>query len=134
MHPLPVNADDLLAAVPDALIGVDLDGRIRFVNERAALLFGYDPDDLFDQPVEVLLPESLRAVHGVHRSKYNETPTIRAMGDGLKLTARRRDGTQLPVDVALSHLQTADGLLVVAAVRDMAGRTIPGLDRRGRIR
>jgi len=65
------------------------------------------------------VPESFRQVHGGHRKDYNAAPTQRPMGTGLILTGQRRDGTQFPVDIALSHSDTADGLLVIGAVRDM---------------
>jgi PAS domain S-box-containing protein len=70
----------------------------------------------------VKVPESLRPVHNVHREGYGAAPFTRAMGFGLELRGRRRDGTQFPVDIALSHTDTDDGPLVIAAVRDMTGR------------
>jgi len=119
MISLTANLEKVLDAVPDALVGVDGAGLIRFVNRRTELLFGYEPDDLIGLPVEVLVPESLRPAHRVHREKYVAVPRDREMGLGLNLSGRRRDGTQFPIDVALSHLDTEEGLLVVAAVRDM---------------
>ena len=105
--------------MPDALVGVDHAGVIRFVNRQTELLFGYDRGDLIGAPLEILVPESLRAIHEVHREGYVAAPFTRIMGLDLELRGRRRDGTQFPVDIALSHSDTADGLLVIAAVRDM---------------
>jgi PAS domain S-box-containing protein len=112
------NFEGLLETAPDALVRVDQDGMIRFVNRQTESLFGYDRDDLVGQPVETLVPESDRAVHRVHRQCYVQDPRARAMGTSLKLRGRRRDGTQSPVDIALSPIDTGDGLFVIAAVRD----------------
>ena len=105
--------------MPDALVGVDRAGMIRFVNRHMEQLFGYEPDDLVGLPIEVLVPESVRPAHRVHRQSYNENPRNRGLGLDLKLSGRRRDGTHLPADVALPRVDTEDGLLVIAAVRDM---------------
>src|ERR1019366_5811501 len=114
--------EGLLEAVPDALVGVDHAGVIRFVNRQTELLFGYERDDLIGAPLETLVPESLRPVHKVRREGYVVAPFTRAMGTDLELRGGRRDGTQFPVDIALSHTHTEDGPLVIAAVRDMTGR------------
>jgi PAS domain S-box-containing protein len=114
--------EGLLDAVPDALVGVDHAGAIRFVNRQTELLFGYDRGDLIGAPLEALVPESLRQVHKVHREGYVAAPVTRAMGADLELRGRRRDGTQFPVDIALSHTDTEDGPLVIAAVRDITDR------------
>jgi PAS domain S-box-containing protein len=109
----------LLEAVPDALVGVDKAGVIRFVNHQTELLFGYDRGDLIGAPLETLVPESLRQLHGAHREGYEAAPKPRPLGTDLKLSGRRRDGTEFPVDIALSAIDTDEGMLVVAAVRDM---------------
>ncbi|NMM24480.1 MAG: PAS domain S-box protein [Phycicoccus sp.] len=120
--PEQTTFEGLLEAVPDALIGVDPSGAIRFVNHQAELLFGYDRTELVGQPLEILVPESLRTSHVAHRHTYLSAPLARSMGSGLELTGRHRDGTEIPVDISLSHLNTADGLLVIASVRDMTER------------
>ena len=114
--------DSLLEALPDALLGVDHAGVIRFVNHQTELLFGYDREDLIGAPLEILVPESLRPVHKVHRKAYVAAPSVRAMGQDLELRGRRQDGTQFPLDIALSHADTEDGPLAIAAVRDITGR------------
>jgi PAS domain S-box-containing protein len=111
-----------LEAVPDALVGVDHAGVIRFVNRQTELLFGYERGDLVGVPLEMLVPESLRPIHKVHRERYVAAPFTRTLRQDLELRGRRRDGTQFPVDIALSHADTEDGPLVMAAVRDMTGR------------
>ena len=122
MSPKATRLEGLLEAVPDALLGVDHAGVIRFVNHQTELLFGYDRDDLVGAPIETLVPESVRSVHKVHREGYVAAPFTRIMGADLELRGRRRDGTQFPVDISLSHTDTEDGPLVIAAVRDMTDR------------
>lgn len=102
MLSLTANVEGLLDAVPDALVGADSAGMIRFVNRQTELLLGYDPDDLIGLPVEMLVPESVRAIHRVHRADFNTDPRTRTMGSGLKLRGSRPDGTQFPIDVSLS--------------------------------
>jgi PAS domain S-box-containing protein len=115
------NVDGLLASAPDALVGVDEAGVIRFVNRQTESLFGYDRDDLVGQPIEILVPESRRAVHRVERQGYLQDPRDRAMGVRMKLRGRRRDGTKFPADIALNPIDTGDGVFVLAAVRDLTG-------------
>ena len=117
--PLQTKLGNLLEAVPDALVGVDRSGVIRFVNRQTESLFGYDREDLIGASLEMLVPESVREVHAAHRRSFAADPSIRPMGPGLRLTGRRRDGTEFPVDVALSPVSTGDRMLVIAAVRDM---------------
>jgi len=114
--------EDLLEAVPDALVGVDRAGMIRYVNRQTETLFGYDRDDLIGSSVEMLVPDSLRQVHEVQRDLYLEDPRARVMAVNLNPSGRRRNGTTFPVDIALSHVVTPAGLLVIAAVRDLTGR------------
>jgi PAS domain S-box-containing protein len=111
--------DGLLASAPDALVGVDEAGVIRFVNRQTESLFGYAREDIIGQPIEILVPESLRAAHRVERQGYVQDPRDRAMGVRAKLRGRRRDGTKFPVDIALNPIDTGDGLFVIAAVRDL---------------
>ena len=96
--------EGLLDAIPDALVGVDSAGTIRFVNRRAESMFGYDRDDLVGMPPETLLPESVRHVHVAHREGYGSSPGTRSMGTDLTLSGQRRDGTEFPVDIALSPM------------------------------
>ena len=93
--PSQTNFEGLLEFAPDALVGVDQDGVIRFVNRQTELLFGYDRDDLVGQPVEILVPESLRAGHRVERLNYVQHPRNRAVGRHVKLRGRKRDGQQM---------------------------------------
>jgi PAS domain S-box-containing protein len=125
-----VNFESLLENVPDALVGVDLGGAIRYVNRQTELLFGYDRDDLLGTPLESLVPQSLREVHTALQEGYTAAPRSRSMGTDLRLSARRSDGTHFPVDISLSQADSTDGMLVIAAVRDMTGYRSAQVERR----
>ena len=112
----------LVEAAPDAIVIADAGGRISIVNHQASALFGYPADELIGQPVELLIPERLRERHADHRRDFQEAPAVRAMGSGLQLLARRKDGTVCPVEVSLSPLHTPEGPQVIAAVRDVTRR------------
>lgn len=112
----------LLEAAPDAMVIVDDMGTIRLVNAQTEALFGYRREELLGQPVELLIPGRFRAHHVQHRDGYAANRQVRPMGAGLELHGLRRDGTEFPVEISLSPLETADGLLVSAAVRDVSDR------------
>lgn len=106
-----------------AVVIVDTEGRIRVVNRKAADLFGYDPDELRGERVEVLVPEGLEEKHRSHRADYMEDPARRPMGFGLELEAVRSDGTTFPVEIGLSPMELDGGRRVMAAVRDISERS-----------
>jgi PAS domain S-box-containing protein len=112
----------LLEGAPDAMVCVDRYGRIALVNAQTERLFGYQRDELVGQPVEILLPEMARKAHRAHRDQYVANPGPRAMGSGMELSARRRDGSTFRTEVSLSAIETDDGPLVIAAVRDVTER------------
>jgi diguanylate cyclase (GGDEF)-like protein/PAS domain S-box-containing protein len=112
----------LLEAMPDALVGVDRAGVIRLVNHRAEALFGYDRDAMVGQLVETLVPRSFRTVHAKLRAEHLAGPSAGYMRSEPKFVGVRRDGSELPVEISLSNIQTQDGLMVIAAVRDMTVR------------
>ncbi|NYI41345.1 putative bifunctional diguanylate cyclase/phosphodiesterase [Demequina lutea] len=115
----PLDFQGLLEAAPDAMLGTDQAGVIRFVNRQTELLFDYDRTDLIGQPLEILVPELSRKGHLAHRAAYFANPEARAMGTGLQLAGRRRDGTEFPADVSLSPFGSGGDMVVVAAVRDV---------------
>ena len=112
----------LLDAAPDATLVVAGSGEIVFVNDHAGELFGYTLDELLGRVVEDLLPDTLRAVHRAHRTRYRAEPTVRSMGAGFELRARRSDWTEFPVEISLSPLRLGDEVFAVAAVRDITER------------
>ena len=114
----------LLEAVPDAMVCVDADGRIAVINAQAERLFGYARDELIGQPVEILVPDQARKVHQLHRAGYIADPRPRPMGVGMELAARRRDGSTFPAEISLSSVDTGDGIVVAAAVRDVTERRL----------
>ncbi len=112
----------LLEAVPDAIVGVDSDGRIALVNEQTETLFGYRHAELVGQSVEILVPERFRSAHPGHRAGYFREPRTRPMGAGIELFAIRKDGTEFPVEISLSSIEAESGTLATAAVRDISER------------
>jgi len=112
----------MLEAAPDAIVAVDQAGRITLVNAQTERLFGYKREDLLGQLVEILVPEKARDIHPRHRMRYLGDPKPRPMGAGIELSALRRDGTQFPAEISLSAIETEEGLLVVAAIRDVSER------------
>ena len=110
----------VVEAVPDALVISDASGTIVLVNEQAEAMFGYTSEEFVGMPVEVLVPDRLRARHRAHRGAFADAPRARRMGVEANLSARRRDGSTFPVDVSLGLLNRDGAHLVVAAIRDMA--------------
>lgn len=112
----------LLEAAPDAIIEIDGEGRIVLQNAVTAKLFGYSRDELFGLSVETLIPENLHFRHKQHREHYRAHPVTRPMGRGLTLFGKRKDGSQFPVEISLSPLESEDGLRVIAVIRDISER------------
>lgn len=112
----------ILDTAPDAMVVVDPDGRISFVNQQTEALFGYPRAQLLGQPLDLLLPERFRAKHFSHMRSYTANPGARPMGSGLSLFGRRADGAELAIEVSLSPVYTGRGILVSAAIRDVTER------------
>jgi PAS domain S-box-containing protein len=113
---------DLLESMPDAIVVVNQAGRIVLANRQLETVFGYAPGELRGKPVEALLPHGSRSAHVGHRARYMMQPRTRSMGANLELRGLRRDGTDFPVEISLSPLQTDEGTLVMSAVRDISER------------
>jgi protein-histidine pros-kinase len=112
----------LLELAPDAMVIVNGGGEIQLANAETERLFGYPRESLIGAPVETLIPDRFKERHPHHRSYFFATPRVRAMGEGLELSGRRRDGSEFPVEISLSPLATEDGFLATAAIRDVTER------------
>ena len=112
----------LFNSAPDAMILVNEAGQIVRVNRQAEAMFGYPAEELVDKSVDSLLPAIHQNHHADHRVDYFTKPYPRPMGVGLELRGRRKDGSQFPVDVMLSPVETQEGLMVISAVRDVSER------------
>ncbi len=111
--------EQLLEAAPDAIVGVGVDGKIVLVNGQVEALFGYRREELLGEGVEILVPERFRGSHPANRRGYFTEPRTRSMGAGLDLYGRRRDGSEFPAEISLSSIETEDGRLATAAIRDV---------------
>jgi len=111
-----------LESAPDAVVIIEPSGTIALANARTEEMFGHTRDDLVGQPIEVLLPARFHAAHVGHRNGYIAEPRTRPMGAGLELHGRRRDGSEFPVDISLSLIDTESGRWVAAAIRDVTDR------------
>ena len=112
----------VVEAAPVGMLMVRGDGSIEMVNSALEELFGYEEGELIDQPVENLVPEKLRARHPQLREAYMQHPAARAMGENRDLSAVRKDGSEIAVEIGLNPIKTSDGLAVLASVVDITER------------
>jgi PAS domain S-box-containing protein len=110
----------LLEAAPDAMVIVDDAGRVVLINTQAERMFGYTREELLGQTIETLVPARFQQLHPTHRTGYSHAPRSRPMGSGLELYGLHKNGTEFPVEISLSPLETEEGVLVTAAIRDIS--------------
>ncbi|MDP3516432.1 MAG: EAL domain-containing protein [Pseudohongiella sp.] len=114
--------DELLRNAPDGIVGVDTSGKITFLNARTEDMFGYSQQELVGEKIEMLLPISMRDRHSHLRSEYLRTPTGRPMSTTRGLVGRRKDGREVPLDIALGFHQGIHGGQITAFIRDVTER------------
>jgi PAS domain S-box-containing protein len=112
----------VMEASPNAILMVDRDRRIVLVNRKAEEMFGYAREELLGMEIERLIPERFRDRHPESVRAYVERPAPRAMGAGRDLYGLRKDGAEIPVEIGLTPLQTAEGLSVLATITDISER------------
>jgi PAS domain S-box-containing protein len=116
-------------AAPNAMIMADPNGRITMVNSAAENMFGYTRAELLSSTVETLVPDHVRARHSQYRAEYLRAPAVRAMGAGRELTGRRKDGSQVPIEIGLNPITTPKGVMVLASIVDITERVRAARER-----
>lgn len=114
----------LVESSPAAMVIVNQAGKIDMVNRQLERLFGYSRDELLGQPVDMLIPERLRAGHSDLRASFFAEPQQRLMGEGRDLYGLRKDDSEVPVEIGLNPIETEDGLMVLAAIVDLSERRL----------
>jgi len=112
----------ILESAPDAIVIVNGDGDIELINRQTEIMFGYSRSELIGKKVEVLVPDDLKHKHPSNRNEFFENHSVRPMGSGLNLMAKRKDGSLFAVEISLSPMDTYDGMHVSASIRDITER------------
>ncbi len=112
----------LLESAPDSMVIVNAEGMIKQINRQTESLFGYKSVELIGREVERLIPKSYRAQHPAHLRDYFTNASVRPMGSGLELFGVKKDGIEFPIEISLSPIDTEEGMLVSAAIRDISDR------------
>jgi len=112
----------VVEASPNGIVLMDHENRIVLINAETEKMFGYPRKELVGQMVDMVVPEQWRAQHGTHRGEFLKAPRARMMGAGRELFGRRKDGTEFPIEVGLSPIQSSEGDLTMAAIVDISAR------------
>lgn len=127
-HQTPINILEdnnfrtFIDAAPDAIVVVDKNGVIVFINELTEKIFGHSSDELLGQKVEILMPAKYQKEHINHRTNYFKAPRTRRMGEGKELFGRRKDGSEFSIEISLSPIITPDQAFVMSIIRDISVR------------
>jgi PAS domain S-box-containing protein len=121
-HYSPLTFQVVLESTPNAIILMDTDGDITYVNTQAERLFGYKKSELIGEKIEILIPERFRKNHPNFRQMFFLSPSVRSMGVGRDLFAVRKDGSEAPVEIGLNPVETEHGTLVLASIIDITER------------
>lgn len=116
----PDVANEVLHSSTEAIVVVNDDGLIEFVNQQAQLLFGYDADEMIGKKVEMLMPDAMRDGHKKHRKRFAKAPRARPLVAGLNLQGQRKNGETFDAEIALTPMETEQGMLVSSAIRDIS--------------
>jgi PAS domain S-box-containing protein len=111
-----------LESVPDAILLINKIGKIKYVNSQTEVLFGYDKFELIGKSIELLMPTRFKNSHEQLRDNYMLNPKIRKMGNGMELFAKNKNQIEFPVEISLSNLETEEGLLICASIRDVSSQ------------
>ena len=126
--PADLRAPEFLEALarlaPDAIVVTDVNRTIVLLNGQVEKLFGYDRSELMGELIETLVPERFRVGHAEKFAAYVREPSFRPMGSGRKLFGQRKDGTEFPVEISLSPLDTDGDRLIICTIRDISGRLL----------
>jgi PAS domain S-box-containing protein len=112
----------IVESSPNAIVLVNKEGKIAYVNSQTEKLFGYSKSELIGQLVEILIPQRYSSKHPNYRDDFFGTPATRSMGAGRELFAIRKDKTEFPIEIGLNPLVTVDGTLVLASIIDISER------------
>ncbi|MDH4232542.1 MAG: ATP-binding protein [Nitrospirota bacterium] len=114
--------DKIIEFAPDAMVFLNREGKIVYINVQLVKMFGYDEEELVGRDLEILIPERFRATHRRNVASFFSAPGVRPMGAGMEIFGLKKDGTEIETDVSLSHLETDVGLLAIADIRDVTER------------